>query len=267
MTARGADQVVAERAFAAGRVHLARERVLARRQPRPAEHRGERRRTAVLLLLRVKRHAGDLGPRRQAVARRRAARQLPASRSRPAWTSTSQRPPRQRRCRIIAHAAAAHLLMVDEREDVGEAEQIGQQQDQEDEQDRADDDADGALPGRQLIQLARDLAHLRIGQRRDPRRRLGRDRPRAPRSARARPRARERPAPARARPRRRPRRATARCSPEPRGPARAASRPPTSPPRPRAPRPGAAAEDHPCRRFPSRQNAHRRSDAPNAGAA
>ena len=62
--------------------------------------------------------------------------------------------------------------MVDEREDVGEAEQIGDQENQEDDQDRADDGGDGALAGRQLIQPTRDLAHLVIGQRRDPSRRL-----------------------------------------------------------------------------------------------
>jgi hypothetical protein len=58
--------------------------------------------------------------------------------------------------------------MVDEREDVGEAEQIGEQQDQEDEQNRADNDADGALTGRQLIELPRDLPHLRVRKRLHP---------------------------------------------------------------------------------------------------
>jgi hypothetical protein len=64
--------------------------------------------------------------------------------------------------------------MIDEREDVGEAEQIGHQQDQEDDQYRTDHHADRALPRGQLIQLSGDLPHLRIRQGRDPRRRLGR---------------------------------------------------------------------------------------------
>jgi hypothetical protein len=51
-------------------------------------------------------------------------------------------------------------------------EQIGHQQNQENDQDCSDHRADCALAGWQLIQLSRNIAHLCIGQRPDPRRRL-----------------------------------------------------------------------------------------------
>ena len=59
--------------------------------------------------------------------------------------------------------------MPHEREDVGEAQKIGDQQDQEDEHGGADQRDDHPLAGRQPVDLAGDLTDLAIRQARDPR--------------------------------------------------------------------------------------------------
>ena len=60
--------------------------------------------------------------------------------------------------RPLRRSQSPKRLAPHKRKHVGEAEQVSDQQNQEDDEDGADHGADRALPGRQFIELTRDLA-------------------------------------------------------------------------------------------------------------
>ena len=127
------------------------------RQPGPGQRRGDRRGAAVIPFLRKERNVENFGTDGQRAARLQQGHGL-----RPGAAAEQNQANDRRRNTSEIITAAAHRLPSDEGKNVGEAQNIRDEQYQEDNDHRADQRTDNILTGRKRIDTPGQLADFDI---------------------------------------------------------------------------------------------------------